>query len=111
VLLVDRDRSHIAGLRRGCPRARSPARFNPECAQRPSWYGSALPRLPLSDRGSGSGAEYNIIGWVGFVPTAFRPSGSSGTIEGYFTQVIWQGLTVDTGSVPDFGVRVITLVE
>jgi hypothetical protein len=52
-----------------------------------------------------------IIGWVGLVPTAFRPSGSSGTIEGSFTQVIWQGFTDDTGSVPDFGVRVITLVE
>ena len=61
--------------------------------------------------GSGSGAEYNIIGWVGFVPTAFHASGNSGTIQGYFTQVIWQGLADDTGSVPDFGVRVIQLVE
>jgi Flp pilus assembly protein TadG len=61
--------------------------------------------------GSGSGAEYNIIGWVGFVPTSLHTSGSSGTISGYFTQVIWQGLADDTGSVPDFGVRVITLVE
>ena len=61
--------------------------------------------------GSGSGAEYNIIGWVGFVPTSYSIGGSSGTIRGYFTQVIWQGLADDTGSVPDFGVRVITLVE
>jgi Putative Flp pilus-assembly TadE/G-like len=61
--------------------------------------------------GSGSGAEYNIIGWVGFVPTALRGGGSSATIEGYFTQVIWQGLADDTGSVQDFGVRVISLVE
>ena len=61
--------------------------------------------------GSGSGAKYDIIGWVGFVPTSFRVSGSSSTIEGYFTQVIWQGLADDTGGVPDFGVRVITLVE
>ena len=61
--------------------------------------------------GSGSGAVYNIIGWVGFVPTAYHLSGSSGTIRGYFTQVIWQGLADDTGSVPDFGARVIQLVE
>jgi hypothetical protein len=61
--------------------------------------------------GSGSGAEYTIIGWVGFVPTSFSTGGSSATIEGYFTHVIWQGLADETGSVPDFGVRVITLVE
>ena len=61
--------------------------------------------------GSGSGATYNIIGWVGFVPTSYSLGGSSGTIRGYFTQVIWQGLADDSGSVPDFGVRVIQLVE
>ena len=53
----------------------------------------------------------NLVGWVGFVPTSFHISGSSSSIEGYFTQVIWKGLADDTGSVPDFGVRVITLVE
>jgi Flp pilus assembly protein TadG len=61
--------------------------------------------------GSGSGAEYKIIGWVGFVPTSFTVGGSSGTISGYFTKVIWEGLADDTGTVPDFGVRVISLVE
>jgi hypothetical protein len=57
------------------------------------------------------GASYDIIGWVGFVPTSFSVGGSSGTIRGYFTQVIWQGLADDSGTVPDYGVRVITLVE
>ena len=66
-------------------------------------------RSPIT--GSGSNAKYNIIGWVGFVPTSFHISGSSSSIEGYFTQVIWKGLADETGSVPDFGVRVITLVE
>jgi len=61
--------------------------------------------------GSGSGAKYNIIGWVGFIPTSFTAGGSTGTIRGYFTKVIWQGLADETGTVPDFGVRVITLVE
>jgi hypothetical protein len=60
---------------------------------------------------SGSNARYNIIGWVGFVPTSYDISGSSSSIEGYFTKVIWQGLADETGSLPDFGVRVITLVE
>ena len=61
--------------------------------------------------GSGSGAEYNIIGWVGFVPTSYSLGGSGGTIRGYFTKVIWQGLADETGTAPDFGVRVISLVE
>ena len=61
--------------------------------------------------GSGSGAKFDIIGWVGFVPTSFNIGGSSGTISGYFTKVIWQGLADDTGTVPDYGVRVISLVE
>jgi hypothetical protein len=61
--------------------------------------------------GSGSNAKYNIVGWVGFVPTSYNISGSSSSIEGYFTKVIWQGLADETGSIPDFGVRVITLVE
>ena len=50
-------------------------------------------RPPIT--GSGSGASYDIIGWVGFVPTSFSVGGSSGTIRGYFTQVIWQGLADD----------------
>ena len=33
--------------------------------------------------GPGSNARYDIIGWVGFVVTAFDPSGSSGTVTGY----------------------------
>jgi Putative Flp pilus-assembly TadE/G-like len=61
--------------------------------------------------GSGSGAEYDIIGWVGFVPTSFTAGGSAGTIKGYFTQVIWRGLADDTGNVPDLGARVISLIE
>lgn len=66
-------------------------------------------RPPIT--GSGSGAAYDIIGWVGFVPTSVTGGGSSATIRGYFTQVIWEGLPDDSGTVPDYGVRVITLVE
>jgi hypothetical protein len=59
----------------------------------------------------GSQAEYDVVAWVGFVPTSFRGGGSSGTIDGYFTKVIWQGLADETGTAPDLGVRVISLVE
>jgi hypothetical protein len=59
----------------------------------------------------GSQAEYEVVAWVGFVPTSFTGGGSRGTIHGYFTQVIWHGLADETGTVPDFGVRTISLVE
>jgi hypothetical protein len=59
----------------------------------------------------GSQAEYDVVAWVGFVPTSFTGGGSRGTIHGYFTQVIWSGLADETGTVPDLGVRAISLVE
>jgi Flp pilus assembly protein TadG len=59
----------------------------------------------------GSQAEYDIVAWVGFVPTSFTGSGSRGTIHGYFTQVIWHGLADESGTVPDLGVRTISLIE
>jgi hypothetical protein len=59
----------------------------------------------------GSQAEYEIVAWVGFVPTSFTGGGSRGTIHGYFTQVIWHGLADESGTVPDTGVRTISLVE
>jgi hypothetical protein len=60
---------------------------------------------------SGSNAEYDIIGWVGFTPTGSQVKGDDGKIFGSFTRVIWEGLQDDTGSQPDFGVRAIALVE
>jgi Flp pilus assembly protein TadG len=59
----------------------------------------------------GSQAEYDIVAWVGFVPTSFTGGGSRGTIHGYFTQVIWHGLADESGTVPDMGVRTISLTE
>jgi Flp pilus assembly protein TadG len=59
----------------------------------------------------GSQAEYEIVAWVGFVPTSFTGGGSRGTIHGYFTQVIWHGLADESGTVPDTGVRTISLIE
>jgi Flp pilus assembly protein TadG len=60
---------------------------------------------------SGSNAEYNIIGWVGFVPTRATGGGSSSTVHGYFKSVIWQGIRVTSAGQPSFGVRGVSLVE
>lgn len=50
--------------------------------------------------GSGAGAEYHVIGWVGFYLTGFEVHGSSGSISGYFTEYIAQGLQPTSGSGP-----------
>lgn len=61
--------------------------------------------------GPGSGAEYDIIGWVGFRVTHFNPNGSRSFVKGYFTSVIWQGIQSQTGAGLNYGVRAIQLVE
>jgi Flp pilus assembly protein TadG len=60
--------------------------------------------------GPGSNAKYDIIGWVGFVVTSFNPSGSSGSITGYFTSYTAQGVQVTSGGNPYFGVHKVELV-
>jgi len=68
--------------------------------------------FPVYDRvvGTGTNATYHVIGWVGFTITDFDARSSSGTITGYFTKAIWQGLPALPGSgQPDFGVRTIRL--
>ncbi|HSC48763.1 MAG TPA: Rv3654c family TadE-like protein [Gaiellaceae bacterium] len=60
--------------------------------------------------GPGSNAIYDIIGWVGFVVTSFNPSGSSGSITGYFTSYTADGVQVTTGGNPYFGVKKVQLV-
>ena len=62
--------------------------------------------------GSGSGAEYHIIGWVAFHLQSKTATGTSGSITGYFTQVIWDGIQSATSSGgPNYGVRTIALVN
>jgi len=69
--------------------------------------------IPIYDslKKGGSTAEYNIIGWIGFVPTEFAGGGDSGKLIGHFTRVVWRGLPAASSSVPSFGVRTISLVE
>lgn len=60
----------------------------------------------------GANLEYEVIGWVGFVPTSYKVNGNGGTIYGYFTRVIWEGIQNQSASEdPDFGVRSIQLIE
>jgi hypothetical protein len=61
--------------------------------------------------GSGSNAQYDIIGWVGFRVTHFNPNGSNSFVKGYFTSVTWQGIQSQSGAGLNYGVRAIQLVE
>ena len=62
--------------------------------------------------GTGSNAQYHVIGWVGFHLTGVTANGNSGSISGWFTQVIWEGLQVESSSqTPSFGARAIELVD
>ena len=60
--------------------------------------------------GPGSNAKYDIINWVGFVITSFDPSGSNGSITGYFTGYVADGVPATTGGKPYFGVKKVQLV-
>jgi Flp pilus assembly protein TadG len=62
--------------------------------------------------GQGSNATYHVIGWVGFEIDGVTASGTSGSITGHFTRIIWDGIQNSSGSTGlDFGVRTINLVR
>lgn len=61
--------------------------------------------------GPGSNARYDIIGWVGFVPTSFNASGNSGVVNGSFVRVLWTGIASTSPSQPSFGAYTVSLVE
>jgi hypothetical protein len=70
--------------------------------------------FPVFDKltGGGQNAQYNIIGWVGFYLTGYDVQGNSATLTGYFTRYIAKGIQAASGTTePDFGVRVIQLVN
>lgn len=71
--------------------------------------------FPVYDtiKGSGSGAQYHVIAWVGFHLTSFDARGSSGSITGWFTEVVWTGIasTKGGGGQPNLGARVVNLVD
>ena len=67
--------------------------------------------------GTGSNADYDIIGWIGFHLTSYTTNGNEATLTGYFTQYIARGILAKhspgSGGVPSsfFGVKTIQLIE
>jgi hypothetical protein len=61
-------------------------------------------------RGQGSGFDYEVIGWVGWHLTGYQ-IGGKGTLHGWFTRVIWEGIQTESATGDDFGARSISLVE
>ena len=61
--------------------------------------------------GTGSGAQYEIIGWVGFVITDMDLHGSKEKLYGYFTRVIWRGIPTSSAGNPSFGAYAVELLE
>jgi hypothetical protein len=61
--------------------------------------------------GPGSGAKYDVVGWVGFKVESFQAGGSRSVIRGSFTEVIWEGVQSDSGAGLNYGVKAIQLVE
>jgi Flp pilus assembly protein TadG len=62
--------------------------------------------------GTGSNAEYHVIGWAAFHLESFDAQGTTGTITGYFTDITWDGIpaTTPTGGGPNFGAHTVQLV-
>lgn len=63
--------------------------------------------------GTGSNADYDIIGWIGFHLESYEVHGHSASLTGYFTEFIAQGVLSSSGSgIPStFGVKSIQLIE
>jgi hypothetical protein len=69
--------------------------------------------FPIYDRltGSGSGAEYHVVGWVAFHVSSYDANGSTGKVNGKFVQVIWEGIQSQSGQNLNYGTTTIELVE
>lgn len=70
--------------------------------------------FPIYERivGSGSTAEYRVIGFAAFVVTHVTGGGSAAELNGHFTRVVWESLAeIGPPSPADFGVRSIELIE
>ena len=67
--------------------------------------------------GTGSNADYEIIGWIGFYLQSYDVHGNNATLHGYFTTDIAQGILAHSspgsGGVPSsfFGVKSIQLIN
>ena len=62
--------------------------------------------------GTGSNADYYIIGWIGFHLTRYEIHGNNATLHGYFTTYIARGILASSGpGSNNYGVKSIQLVE
>ena len=61
--------------------------------------------------GPGSGAVFDVVGWVGFKVTDYEANGSNGKVYGSFTEVLWEGIQSTTGNNTNYGVRAVALIE
>jgi hypothetical protein len=62
--------------------------------------------------GSGTNAQFEIIGFAAFVITSVDFTGSNEKIYGYFTgNVSWDAIEAESGTPTDFGIRAIILSE
>ena len=61
--------------------------------------------------GTGSNAQYEIIGWVGFHLTGVDVAGNKEMLYGWFTRVIWQGLPSTNPNQAAFGAYAVELIE
>jgi Flp pilus assembly protein TadG len=72
--------------------------------------------------GGGSGAQYDVIGWVAFHLDCFglpagdtdckNQNGNNQTLTGYFTRTIWKGIQSKANQhLPDFGVYSVSLTN
>jgi hypothetical protein len=68
--------------------------------------------FPVYDkvRAQGSGFQYHVIGWAGFVVTGFDGNGNSGHIQGHFTSFLAHGLQ-GISSNPAYGTYNVQLVD
>jgi hypothetical protein len=88
------------------------AKFNPNevgdaLAER---VGSDL-LFPVYDgvRRQGSNYQYRVVGWIGFHLAGYTAEGAKGSLSGYFTRVVWQGVEASAGD-DFFGATVVKLV-
>jgi Putative Flp pilus-assembly TadE/G-like len=89
------------------------AKYNPQDFDEALLYRRGTELLfPVYDvvREQGAGFEYRVIGWVGFYVKNYVSRGNGGAVTGYFSRVVWEGLTSESGE-NFFGATVVKLVE
>jgi Flp pilus assembly protein TadG len=61
--------------------------------------------------GTGSKAEYDVVGWVAFRVTSFVAAGDTGKVRGSFERVVWEGIASETDAGLNTGALTVELVE